>query len=168
MICPSYSTPFSCFPDLQALIAENTRPTAAGGYFCLICTKVIKGCFANAKYHFRDLHWSDAPSYWCFGKEPKCQKYYTSMSAFRMHLRNNHPDWKGVSLDTFVVKKWKNLDKWINIIDSLQRRSFIQERSKHSYFFSFFRPWGNNCWKYSANRWWGFWWVFLHYLRQGP
>ena len=91
------------FLGLQAIIAENTRPTAAGGYFCLICTKVIKGCYANAKYHFRDLHWSEAPSYWCHGKWPKCQKYYTSKSAFRMHVRNVHPDWKGVSMDTFIV-----------------------------------------------------------------
>ena len=93
---------FSCFLGLQAIIAENTRPTAAGGYFCIICTKVLKG---SVKSHFVDLHWSDAPSYWCYGKQQKCQKYYTSKSAFRMHLRNIHPDWKGVSLDTFVVNK---------------------------------------------------------------
>jgi len=91
---------------LQAIIAENTRPTADGGHFCIICAKVLKGCkWTGVKSHFVDLHWSEAPSYWCYGKQPKCQKYYTSKSAFRMHLRNIHPDWKGVSFDTFVVKE---------------------------------------------------------------
>ena len=94
------------FLGLEEIIAENTRPTVDGGYFCIICAKVLKGPQTNVRSHFVDLHWSDAPSYWCYGKQ--CHKYYTSKSAFRKHLRNYHPDWKGVSLDTFIVKKWKH------------------------------------------------------------
>lgn len=82
--------------SLQALIAENTRPTDAGGHFCIICDKDL----GYVKRHFEDLHWSDAPSYFC--PAPKCQKVYTAKSAFSMHLRRNHPDWKGVPLDTFL------------------------------------------------------------------
>ena len=95
------------FLGLEEIIAENTRPTTggvAGGYFCIICAKVLSGPYHNVKAHFVDLHWSDAPSYWCFGKQPKCNKYYTSRNAFRKHLKTVHPDRKGVSLDTFIVQ----------------------------------------------------------------
>ena len=92
------------FLGLEEIIAENTRSTVHGGYFCIICAKVLKGPQTNVQSHFVDLHWSEAPSYWCQGKWQKCQRYYTSKSAFRMHLRNVHPDWKGVSMDTFIVK----------------------------------------------------------------
>ena len=98
------------FLGLEEIIAENTRPTAggvAGGYFCIICAKVLRGPHTNVRSHFIDLHWSEAPTYWCFGKQ--CHKYYTSKNAFRKHLKTHHPDWKGVSLDTFVVKKWKTI-----------------------------------------------------------
>ena len=68
---------------LEALMAGNVRPVPAGGHFCLICTKVIKGNYTTAKYHFRDLHWSEAPTYTC--PAPQCQKVNTSQAAFKMH-----------------------------------------------------------------------------------
>ena len=91
--------PDTMFPflGLQALISENVKPTSEGGYFCVICTKVLKGAIRK---HFVDLHWEAAPSYFCPG--PQCQKVYTSKSAFVMHRRRVHPDWKGVPLDTFI------------------------------------------------------------------
>ena len=82
-------------------MAGNVRPVPAGGHFCLICTKVIKGNYTTAKYHFRDLHWSEAPTYTC--PAPQCQKVYTSQAAFKMHRNRNHPDWRGVPLDTFLT-----------------------------------------------------------------
>ena len=87
---------------LQALISENVKSTSEGGYFCVICTKVLRGSKGQIRKHFVDLHWEEAPSYFCPG--PQCQKVYTSKSAFVMHRRRAHPDWKGVPLDTFIHK----------------------------------------------------------------
>ena len=91
------------FLGLEALMAGNVRPIPAGGHFCLICTKVIKGSYATARYHFRDLHWSEAPSYTC--PAPECQREYTSKAAFKMHRNRRHPDWRGVPLDTFMTPR---------------------------------------------------------------
>ena len=82
--------------SLQALIAENARPTDAGGYYCIICDKEVgKG---SVKRHFEDLHWSEAPCYYC----PACQKAHTSKGAFTKHLSRNHPEWKGVPFQAFL------------------------------------------------------------------
>ena len=92
--------------SLQALIDENTRPTDDDGHFCIICDKVMgKG---SIRRHFEDRHWSEAPSYYC--PAPKCQKEYTSKSAFKMHLRTKHPDWKGVPLETFLPGKEETIE----------------------------------------------------------
>ena len=67
---PLYSELFG----LEALIAENTRPTAAGGHFCIICAKVLKGDMSKIRSHFVDLHWLEAPAYICPGKKAKMPK----------------------------------------------------------------------------------------------
>jgi len=83
--------------SLQALIAEKTYPTAAGGHFCKFCLKVLgKG---SVKNHFEDLHWSDTTPYQC--PAPECKKVYTAKSAFRSHIKRNHPEWKGIPLEKF-------------------------------------------------------------------
>jgi len=94
---------------LEALLVENTRPTP-GGHWCIICSKVLKGrtgrkeSMDNIRSHFVDLHWSEAPSYTCYGKQPKCQRVWQSRNAFKVHLSKNHPELKGVPLDTFINK----------------------------------------------------------------
>merc|ERR1712117_519923 len=84
--------------SLQALIAENTRLTDDGKHFCIICDKnLAKG---SIKSHFEDLHWSDAPTYFCPASQ--CQKVFTSKGTFRKHVSTKHSDWKGVPLETFL------------------------------------------------------------------
>ena len=95
---PIAGTSDGALTGLQALIAKHTRPTDDDGHFCIICSKGLSP--GSVKGHFEDLHWSGAPSYYC--PAPKCQKVYTAKSAFRSHLRRNHPDWKGVPLDAFL------------------------------------------------------------------
>ena len=48
----------------------------------------------------QDVHWSGAPSYFC----PSCRLSKNSRHAFKLHVYAYHPDWRGVKLDTFVVK----------------------------------------------------------------
>ena len=93
--------PLCFFLDLRALIAESVKPTSSGNHFCTICAKVISR--HRYKRHFVDCHWTGAPSYFC--PAPNCQKQYSSKGAFSKHKERHHPDWKGVSLDTFVVNE---------------------------------------------------------------
>ena len=99
----SWSDPVFLFPflGLEALISENTKPTSGGGYFCVLCTKVMRGPKGNIRKHYVDLHWAEAPSYFCPG--PGCQKVYKP-TAFLNHRNKKHPEWKGVPLDTFINK----------------------------------------------------------------
>merc|ERR1712117_292386 len=84
--------------SLQALIAENTRLTDDGKHFCIICDKnLAKG---SIKSHFEDLHWPDAPTYFCPASQ--CQKVYTAKGTFRKHVSTKHPDWKGVPITEFL------------------------------------------------------------------
>ena len=104
--CSSVKIPSPFILGLDALIAENTRPTTTGGgHFCILCAKVIKGRKSNIRRHFVNFHWSEAPSYTCPGKQPRCQRVFTSRNNFHTHLHRNHPEWKGVPLDTFIIKK---------------------------------------------------------------
>ena len=112
---------------LEAIMAGNVRPIPAGGHFCLICTKVIKGSYATAKYHFRDLHWSGAPSYTC--PAPQCQRVYTSKAAFKMHRTRNHPDWRGVPLDTFLTPRWNYPVKSIMSMHLITLHNTLQSNS---------------------------------------
>ena len=48
----------------------------------------------------KDVHWSGAPSYFC----PSCRLSKNSRHAFKLHVYAYHPDWRGIKLDTFVVK----------------------------------------------------------------
>ena len=84
---------------LRAVIDETRALRKDGRFLCLICNKVLKNKEKSRK-HFRDIHWADAPTFLC----PEENYTYTSRNAFGEHIRRNHPEWKGVALDTFIKK----------------------------------------------------------------
>ena len=79
-------------------MAESVRPIPDGGFFCMLCSKVVK----HVRPHFVDRHWTEAPVYRC--PAPECQKVYTSQGAFKKHRMRYHPDWTRVPLDAFLDK----------------------------------------------------------------
>ena len=81
---------------LQAVLEENRRETD-DGFLCLICNKLFNH-HDKSRRHFRDNHWAEAPTYLCPGENYRS----TSRYAFGEHIRNNHPEWKGVALDIFI------------------------------------------------------------------
>jgi DNA-directed RNA polymerase subunit RPC12/RpoP len=68
----------------------------SNGYICMLCGKRIKQRF-NLKRHLKELH-LDA-QYRC----PPCQRMFKNKTAIYDHICRQHPDWKGVNYDNFLV-----------------------------------------------------------------
>ena len=84
---------------LRRFFDENTMPSVGKGFRCLICQKELAN-YDKCRKHMRDIHWAAGPSFVC--PEDNCQKTNTSRNAFAAHMQRNHPEWKGVPLDTFI------------------------------------------------------------------
>jgi uncharacterized C2H2 Zn-finger protein len=69
------------------------------GLICLVCGKIIQHR-NHMRRHMNDLHLA-AQEYHC----PLCQKTFPARSNFYSHVHVKHPDWKGVSIDSFRMSK---------------------------------------------------------------
>ena len=49
----------------------------------------------------RDIHLGHDGAYHC----PPCDKYFSNQRNMKHHIKKNHVNWKGVNIDTFVVKE---------------------------------------------------------------
>ena len=70
-----------------------------GGFICMVCWKCIKHS-DNMKRHMREIHLWSGVRYHC----PPCDKYLKNQRNMKAHVCREHKNWRGVNVDTFVVK----------------------------------------------------------------
>ena len=81
--------------DVESLMQLKTR-LGHMGFVCLICGQTCKEK-AKMKRHMRCKHMRPV-HYRC----PTCHKLFVNR-GFEAHVRNFHPTWKGVDLESFQV-----------------------------------------------------------------
>ena len=79
-------------------LVKTYAQSCDGGSICLICGKKL---VTHMKRHMREVHHLSCDRYYC----PTCDKFFKNRSVMYHHIRRKHDEWKGVDLDSFVVKK---------------------------------------------------------------
>ena len=86
--------------SFEELLSTHSAPAANGADLCLLCGKVIKA--KMIKRHMRDVHYKGRTAPF---KCPMCHLVCHNRQTIYYHVRQHHPEWKGVDLNTFRVKE---------------------------------------------------------------